>query len=127
MPVFEPQYDTPALAAQLGRHDGLTIACYCAAWCDTCTEYRPHFNALAEKWPECTFVWVDIEENPELLGDEDVENFPTLLIQGRQGNLFFGTLLPHIAHLDRLIERADQRSPVLAQGPGPLLTLLDNA
>ncbi|MGB6106199.1 MAG: thioredoxin family protein [Pusillimonas sp.] len=124
MQVFEPQHNIPALAAQLRRQEGLVIVCYCAAWCDTCTEYRPDFNALAGRWPAHTFVWVDIEENPELLEDEDVENFPTLLIQNPRGNLFFGTLLPYISHLERLIERLDDNAPLLEQGPGQLRDLL---
>ncbi|AEC20528.1 hypothetical protein PT7_1988 [Pusillimonas sp. T7-7] len=70
---------------------------------------------------------MDIEENPELLGDEDVENFPTLLIQDQRGSLFFGTLLPHISHLERLISSLDKDSPLVEQSPGALLDLLGDA
>lgn len=124
MQVLDPKHDAPALAERLRHHKGLTIACYCAGWCDTCTEYRPDFDTLATKWPQHTFVWIDIEENPELLDDEDVENFPTLLIQGVQGNHFFGTLLPYISHLERLIERTDDQSPGQSDGPRSLSALL---
>ncbi|WP_245150638.1 thioredoxin family protein [Pollutimonas harenae] len=116
-----------ALASRLREQEGLAVVCYCAAWCDTCTEYRPGFNALAGKLPQHTFIWVDIEENPELLGDEDVENFPTLLIQDRRGSLFFGTLLPHISHLERLIGSLDEHSPLIEPSPGALPDLLDGA
>src|SRR3546814_6083877 len=74
MPVFDPLHDKPALLNRLQQDDGLIIACYCAAWCDTCTEYRPQFDALADKWPDHAFVWIDIEESPELLDDEDVRS-----------------------------------------------------
>jgi thioredoxin 1 len=95
--------DTPALQARLAEPADLLVACYCAAWCDTCTLYRTRFEALAAKHPEHAFVWIDIEEHADLLGDEDIENFPTLLLE-RQGRvLFFGTMLPHIEQLDRLI------------------------
>lgn len=127
MQVFEAQHNISALAARLRGHDGLAVVCYCAAWCDTCTEYRPDFNALASKLSQHTFIWVDIEENPELLGDEDVENFPTLLIQDQRGSLFFGTLLPHISHLERLISSLDKDSPLVEQSPGALLDLLGDA
>lgn len=127
MQIFEPQDNNSALTDRLRDQQGLAVVCYCAAWCDTCTEYRPGFNALAEKLPEHTFIWVDIEENPELLGDEDVENFPTLLIQDQRGSLFFGTLLPHISHLERLIDSLDSLTPVVEQSPGALLDLLGNA
>jgi thiol-disulfide isomerase/thioredoxin len=125
MSVLDPQSDTPALLARLRQRTGLTIACYCAAWCDTCTKYRPDFNALAEKWPQHAFVWIDIEESEALLDDEDVENFPTVLIQGNEGNFFFGTLLPYISHLDRMISRVEDSSPIVVGGPGRLLDLLE--
>ena len=127
MPVYEPHYDTPLLKARLLSQQGLSIACYCAAWCDTCTKYRADFNALAEKWPQHTFVWIDIEENPDLLDDEDVENFPTILIQSQEGNAFFGTLLPYISHLDRLIENIDEATTFKPDGPRQLSELLASA
>lgn len=53
-------------------------------------------------------MWADIEDYPELLGDEDVENFPTIaIVQGTKVR-FLGTLLPHIEHLNRLIQTMQQ-------------------
>ncbi|MCC2594960.1 thioredoxin family protein [Pusillimonas sp. MFBS29] len=127
MQIFEPQHNISALKAHLREHPGLAVVCYCAAWCDTCTEYRPAFDDLAARMPEHTFIWVDIEENPELLGDDDVENFPTLLLQDQRGSLFFGTLLPHISHLERLIASMDDDAPLVEQSPGALLDLLEDA
>ena len=92
------------LETRLGLPVDLLVACYCAAWCDTCTIYRTRFDALAQRLPEHAFVWIDIEDFPDLLGDEDVENFPTLLIQRDDDVLFFGTMLPHIEQLERLIQ-----------------------
>lgn len=128
MPVFEPHTDSVSLQHRLeSGQGGLIIVCYCAAWCDTCTQYRQNFDALAAKWPTHTFVWVDIEENPELLDDEDIENFPTILIQGTAGNFFFGTLLPYISHLEKLVERTNKNSPVITTGPADLHTLMASA
>ena len=83
------------------------VACLCAAWCGTCRDYRPTFDAQAARMPEAGFRWVDIEDEAELMGEElDIEDFPTLLIA--QGNtvLFYGTVLPHAATLDQLVQRA---------------------
>lgn len=125
MPVFNPHVDRHALIQRLDTHPGLLIACYCAAWCDTCTQYRPPFEALAERLTDCTFIWIDIEECPELLGDEDVENFPTILLQDDRGTLFFGTQLPHIQHLERLIQSVqDPARAALSGGPGNLDALV---
>lgn len=125
MPVFNSHTDRVALIQRLDTRPGLLIACYCAAWCDTCTQYRQPFEALAERLTDCTFIWIDIEESPELLGDEDVENFPTILLQDDRGTLFFGTQLPHIQHLERLIQSAqDPARAALPGGPGDLDALM---
>jgi len=126
MTVFNPHVDLPALRERLAAHPGLRIACYCAAWCDTCTQYRPAFEDLARRMPEALFIWIDIEDDPEWLGDEDVENFPTLLLQDPGGTRFWGTQLPHIEHLERLARSAAALPPTEA-GPGNLRLLVGAA
>ena len=49
-------------------------------------------------------MWIDIEEHADLLGDVDIENFPTLLLQKGAENVFFGTTLPEISIAQRLLE-----------------------
>lgn len=125
MTVFDTR-NPEALRRQLARTDSLLIACYCAAWCDTCRDYQPQFSELSEQWPQHTFVWIDIEDDPELLDDHDIENFPTILIQSDKGNLFFGEQLPYISHLDRLIQSAEQAdAPIADTGPRAMTALLD--
>lgn len=88
------------------------VACLCAAWCDTCREYRAGFEALAAQFPQAEFRWVDIEDEADRLGDEiDVENFPTLLIQRDDQVLFFGVMLPQHGLLKRLLESFATQSP----------------
>jgi thioredoxin 1 len=84
--------------------DVFFVACLCAAWCGSCREYRPEFDALAVRMPQLRFAWVDIEDAPEVAGDIDVENFPTLVIQRGELVLFCGPMLPHIGQLERLIQ-----------------------
>ncbi|ETD70967.1 thiol-disulfide isomerase [Pelistega indica] len=115
----------------LKKATGLTIACYCAQWCGTCKTYANDFKSLSEQFPEYTFIWIDIEDNPELLDDLDVENFPTILIQQSQQNYFFGTMLPHIQHLERLIRSIqkdilEQKITPIQDGPNNLYELLSN-
>lgn len=80
------------------------IACLCAEWCGTCREYREGFEALAQRFPQARFVWLDVEDEADLVDDYDVENFPTLLIQRDEDVLFFGTMLPHHDLLARTVE-----------------------
>lgn len=126
MPAFNPQFQLNELNKRLQNSPGLLVVCYCAQWCDTCGQYQTEFNALADKWPQYTFVWVDIEELPELLGDEDIENFPTLLIQDTVGNRFFSPLHPYISHLERLLQQADSLKQLPRQSGPPLLAPLLN-
>ncbi|WP_353171019.1 thioredoxin family protein [Paracandidimonas soli] len=115
MPFFDATERTDRLSRHLTQHPGSPIvACYCAAWCNTCAGYRKDFERLAQDWPDHAFVWIDIEERPELLGDEDIENFPTLLLQNADKTLFFGILQPHIQHLQGLLQRGEALAPVLS-------------
>lgn len=104
MPLLLPATDSLPQREALSRPDSWLVACFCAAWCDTCQQYRARFEALARERPDLVFAWIDIEDHPELLGDEDVENFPTLLVQVGGQTRFYGTMLPHIAHLERLLD-----------------------
>ena len=87
------------------------VICLCAEWCGTCREYRPGFEALAKRFPGARFRWLDIEEQADDMGDLDIENFPTLFIQRAELILFFGTMLPHLNHLQRTIETFVEQTP----------------
>ena len=80
------------------------VACLCAQWCGSCRDYRPAFEALVVKFPDVRFAWVDVEDEPEVAGDIDIENFPTLVIQHDSHVLFCGAMLPHITQLERLLQ-----------------------
>jgi thioredoxin 1 len=90
------------------------VACLCAEWCGTCRTYREDFAHLAEKYPAHTFVWLDIEDDTDLVGDLDIETFPTVLVARRDDVVFGGILLPHIQHLDRLLGTLGDRKPLPA-------------
>ena len=118
MALYLPQDDQLKIALN-HNPDSLLIVCYCAAWCDTCTEYRLGFASLAAQHPEWVFVWADIEETPDLLDDEDVENFPTILIERQGQTLFFGTMLPHTSQLKRLAQNLSEPDADPFEGPAP--------
>lgn len=82
----------------------LLVACLCADWCGTCRTYRALFDQLAAQLQDTTFVWIDIEDESDLIDPIEVEDFPTVLIASPQHPLFFGTVLPHSQTLQRLVE-----------------------
>lgn len=100
--TLEPE-NRPQVAAALagGRW---VVACLCAAWCGTCASWRAAFDALAARHPDKLFVWIDIEDQADVVGELDVENFPTLLLQRGATVAFFGTTLPDAALADRLVQ-----------------------
>lgn len=83
------------------------VACLCAAWCRTCDDYRPAFDAavteLRAAGVAVTAHWIDIEDEAELVGDYDVETFPTLLVADAQRVRFAGPLTPQPETLRRLL------------------------
>lgn len=80
------------------------VACLCAQWCLTCGAYRSVFDALAAEMPQVRFVWVDIEDEADLVDPIEVENFPTLLIGTGAEVRFFGTVMPHADTLKRMVQ-----------------------
>lgn len=95
--------DTRAQVAAALTGPGWIVACLCAAWCGTCSGYRAVFDALAARHPDKFFLWIDIEDQAEMVGELDVENFPTLLIQQGNDVAFFGTVLPDPGLAHRLL------------------------
>jgi thioredoxin 1 len=93
----------------------LLVACLCADWCGACREYKPLFDSLARKFPNVRFLWVDVEDEADLIDPIEVEDFPTILIAKGEKALFFGTVLPHLETLERLIQdkmSAGEHAPV---------------
>ena len=85
----------------------LLVACLCAAWCGSCREYRPTFDALAAEFAgQADFTWVDIEDEADRLGELDVETFPTLLLALGDTLQFVGPVAPHHGTAARLIRSA---------------------
>ena len=97
-------HDLPALRAALALRPGPLVACLCAAWCRTCDGFKAEFDALAARHPDATMVWLDIEDDAELVDGLEVENFPTVLLQRGEQLLFFGTIVPRVSHIERLLD-----------------------
>ena len=125
MTLLVPGSDLSALRAQLAASpQAWLVACFCAAWCDTCEEYKPKLRTLSGTFRQHVFAWIDIEDHAELLGEVDVENFPTLLVQIGGRVVFYGPMLPHIGHLERLLESLDEHSPAVTSALPDLPRLL---
>ena len=101
----------------------LLVACLCAQWCGTCRDYQPLFAQLQTEFPHVRFIWVDVEDESELVDPVDVEDFPTLLIARGGRPLFFGTVMPHLETLKRLIQNQVQGDTQPAPQPDDVVQL----
>lgn len=89
------------------------IACLCAAWCRLCDDYSPVFEQVMGELASTVQVhrhWIDIEDEAELVGDFDVETFPTIVIADARHVRFAGTLTPQADTLRRLLRATVQEA-----------------
>jgi len=84
------------------------VACLCAQWCGVCRDYRQRFDEARDRvqrdHPQVQFLWIDIEDEADLLNPVDVEDFPTLLLARGAQPRFFGPLTPQVQTLVRMID-----------------------
>jgi thiol-disulfide isomerase/thioredoxin len=81
----------------------LSVVCLCAQWCGTCRDYVATFDQLQSAMPGHRYRWIDIEDEADLVGDVDVETFPTLMLVHGTQVLFAGPVLPRLGDAVRLL------------------------
>jgi len=111
------------LSAHWTEGSSLVVVALCAAWCDTCNEFRASFERIAEARPDVVFVWLDIEDDSDVCGDIDVENFPTLAIYRGDALLHFGISLPQQSTVARLVDEMANRSAGGSAAPDAVVNL----
>ncbi len=95
------------------------VVCLCAEWCGVCRDYRQRFAQVQAQFPAVRFLWIDVEDEADLLDPLDVDDFPTLLLAGDATPYFFGPLTPQTDTLARLVRSllANASAPALASQP----------
>ncbi len=86
------------------------VVCLCVDWCNVCRQFRQVFDEVALQYPALRFAWIDIEDHAELMGNIEVENFPTVLLAGSAGNGFYGVIEPRSGVLQALIGQLVQNT-----------------
>jgi len=99
------------------------VACLCAAWCRTCDAYAAVLDEVLAAWPGGAAAlqrhWIDIEDEADLVGEFEVETFPTIVIADARQVRFAGPLTPQPETLQRLLRAtlleagADARWPAV--------------
>ncbi|PJC17271.1 MAG: thioredoxin [Comamonadaceae bacterium CG_4_9_14_0_8_um_filter_60_18] len=105
----------------------ILVVCLCAQWCGVCRDYRSRFEQaraqVHSSCPQAQFLWIDIEDEADLLHPLDVEDFPTLLLARGSEARFFGPLTPQVETLVRMVQ-TQAINPQAAPLPAPELTAL---
>lgn len=102
----------------------LLVACLCAQWCGVCRGYAGQFAQVAARFPQVRFVWIDIEDQSELVDPIEVDTFPTLLIAAAGQPVFFGALGPQAGTLERIVREHTGRGSGAAAITDPDLQAL---
>jgi thioredoxin 1 len=71
---------TSAQVAQLQSEGKKLLVQYTASWCGPCKALTPRLSNLSNKYPNFTFVKVDIEENMDTAMELNITSVPTVLI-----------------------------------------------
>jgi thiol-disulfide isomerase/thioredoxin len=97
--------------------ESIHVACLCAAWCRLCDDYVSIFEQVAAELDDAglspKWHWIDIEDEADLVGDMDVDTFPTLVIADRDHVRFAGALTPQPETLRRVA-----RATIAGADPG---------
>lgn len=101
----------------------LWVVCLCAAWCRTCEAYDTTFDSVLAQFPHIKTRWIDIEDEADLVGDLDIETFPTILIGNGELLLFSGPITPQPETLRRLL-RAHNASEAAGTQASPAMLQL---
>lgn len=94
----------PQAIKSIVSNPSLWVACLCADWCGSCREYQARFELVGAGFPGAEFVWIDIEDQADLVDPIEVDNFPTLLVLVGQQVRFFGSITPQTETLHRLVQ-----------------------
>ena len=104
-------FQTTDLPPAVGPDNQRWVVCLCADWCGLCRDYGAVFSRVAAERAASglsgQFIWLDVEDQADLVGDMDVETFPTVLVMDASGIQFLGSLTPQPATLQRLLASLD--------------------
>jgi thioredoxin 1 len=97
--------------------DPALVVVLCAGWCRVCQAFEPVFASLAAEWPDARFVWLDVDDGADALGEVEVDDFPTLAVYRDGRAIHFGAVLPQAAVVRRVLGSllTEDRAPIDAR------------
>ena len=84
----------------------LIVVDFWAQWCKPCLSFNKVVEAVSEEYPDVLFAKVNIEDEPELAREFDVQSVPAVLILRSQVMVYAHSGAMPAAALTELIEKA---------------------
>ncbi len=80
--ILDPWTDAAQIAGRLQQPGSrLVVAIAAESWCAKCRQQRPLFDATARNArSDETFLWLDLEDHAEFVGDYLPDDLPMLLV-----------------------------------------------
>lgn len=80
--MFDPWTDARLIAERQQLPGArLVVILGAEAWCEKCRSLRPHIEAQAASAPGSdTWIWLDLEDHAEFLGEYMPEDLPQLIV-----------------------------------------------
>ena len=91
-------------AKKLIESGELVIVDFFATWCGPCQMFIPVFDEYSEKNKDINFIKIDIDQSPELAGENRVTGVPTIIgfKDGKEISRFSG--FKPIDELDKFVK-----------------------
>jgi thioredoxin 1 len=71
-------------------HSGVVVYVFSASWCGPCKSFKPRWEKVSGAYPSIPFLYVDIDECPNLADQLGVSSIPAVRIYrpGKKVNYF---------------------------------------
>ena len=79
--ALDPWNDAGLIAERLSKYSAaLFVIVGAEQWCEKCRDLRPHFDSyMAQADSQATWLWLDLEDHAEFIGDFMPESLPMLI------------------------------------------------
>jgi len=78
--LLDPWDNAAEIAHLLNQPNTALVIGLGAEWCQLCTDFKPHFLHLAATEKNILWLWYNLEEHEELLGDFYPETLPLVWV-----------------------------------------------
>ena len=120
-PLLDPWDDAAKIANTLTQPSSALVIALGDEWCHLCTDFKPHFYAAAKSDNTNVWLWYNLEEHEELLGDFYPETLPLVWVyQGPQLTRYGTPAIPEPT--DSMKQTAAdfiQAVPIMTSAPKP--------